>query len=362
MDYARRRAALTHRARSEGFDAFLVINVEQSDHANLLYLTGFTGSFGVLWVGEEAWMGTDSRYSEQASGQIGVLPVREVRGSWSAWFAETLKNTEAQRIAVAGGHVSVKLLDDLQERVPGIRLEPTEDWVEELRKLKDAEEVERIGTAAQLADEGLKWILGRIRPGMTEREVALDLEVWYRRQGAEAVAFDLIVAGGPHSSRPHHRPGDRTVAEGDLLLFDVGVQLDGYCSDLTRTVAMGQASTRAREVYAQVLAANQAGLEAVRAGAAGADADAAARQVLDEAGLASHFGHGLGHGLGLEVHEAPRLSPTSSDTLEAGMVVTVEPGVYFPGDFGVRIEDLVVVRSDGCEVLSGFPKQELLTL
>lgn len=362
MDYARRRATLTDRARSEQFDGFLVINVEDSDHANLMYLTGFTGSFGVLWVGEEPWLGTDSRYTEQASAQVKDLPVREVRGSWRRWLAKSLSETPAQRIGVAGGYLSVNLLDDLQSSIPGTRLEATEDWVTELRRLKDAEEVERIAAAAQLTDEGLRWILGRIRPGMTEREVALDLEVWYRRQGAQAVAFDLIVAGGPHSSRPHHRPGDRALADGELLLFDVGVKLDDYCSDLTRTVAMGQASSHAREVYAQVLAANEAGLEAVRAGVSGTDADAAARQVLDKAGLVERFGHGLGHGLGLEVHEAPRLSPASDDTLEAGMVVTVEPGVYFPGAFGIRIEDLVVVRPDGCEVLSGFPKQELLTL
>ena len=161
---------------------------------------------------------------------------------------------------------------------------------------------------------------------------------------------------------PHYLPGERELREGDLILMDIGAKVDGYCADLTRVVALGRPVPEARAIYELVLAANRAGLEAVRAGVTGVEADAAARKVIQDAGHGDHFGHGLGHGVGLEVHEGPRLSPVSEDTLEAGMVVTVEPGVYLPGKFGVRIEDLVVVRPDGCEILSSFPKEELLVL
>ncbi len=354
--------ALVRRVKEEGLDAFLVINTENSDHANQYYLTGFTGSLGIVWVGEKCWLGTDSRYTEQAAGQVEALPVNKVQGRWSQWLVEKLEHAGVRRVGMAATNVSVKVLSDLRSSCPNIEFVPTEDWIQETRQVKEPEEIERIAAAAELTDKGLKWILGRVRPGMSEREVALDLETWYRKQGAEHVAFDLIVAAGPHSSRPHHRPGGKKLAEGELVLFDVGVRLEGYCSDVTRVVALGEVPRRVREVYECVLAANQAGLEAVRDGITGEDADKAARDVLANANLGDHFGHGLGHGVGLQVHEGPRLAPTADEKLEAGMVVTVEPGAYLAGEFGVRIEDLVVVRPDGCEVLSGFPKQELWTL
>jgi len=362
VNHMGRRTALVRRVEQEGLDAFLVVNTELSDHANQYYLTGFTGSLGIVWVGEKCWLGTDSRYTEQAAVQAGELPVHKVEGRWSQWLVERLEQADARRVGLAAANVSVKVLNDLQSSCPDIEFVPTADWVQEARQVKEPEEIERIAAAAELTDKGLKWILGRIHPGISEREVALDLETWYRKQGAEHVAFELIVAAGPHSSRPHHRPGDQELAEGELVLFDVGVRMDGYCSDVTRVVAMGEVPRRVREVYEHVLAANQAGLEAVREGITGADADKAAREVLADAGLGDNFGHGLGHGVGLQVHEGPRLAPAADDELEAGMVVTVEPGAYLAGAFGVRIEDLVVVRPDGCEVLSGFPKQELWSL
>ncbi len=362
MNYAQRRELLSRRVAEHALDVFLVINAENSDRANQYYLTGFTGSLGVVWIGGEAWLGTDSRYVEQAAGQAGELTIRKVEGRWRAWLAEQIGSSGARRVGLAAAHTDVKLLQDLQTTCPGVEFVPTPSWVEENRQVKEAQEIDRIAEAAQLTDRGLKWILGRIRPGMSEREIALELEMWYRRQGADNIAFDLIVASGPHSSRPHHSPGDRKLADGEVLLFDVGVRLQGYCSDMTRVVALGEVPRHVRDVYEHVLSANQTGLEAVRAGITGEEADKAARSVLAEAGLAEHFGHGLGHGVGLEVHEGPRLAPAAEDMLRPGMVVTVEPGAYVAGEFGVRIEDLVVVRPDGCEVLSAFPKQELLTL
>jgi len=360
MDYRARRARLQRRVHEEGLDAFVLINVEGSDRSNLHYLTGFTGTFGVLIIGEDEIFATDSRYTERAGQEVPGLPVEEIKGKWIVWLAERLEALGARRVAVGALTTSVYVFNELERR--GVELVPMEGWVESLRRVKDPEEVERIAAAARLTDQGLRWMLGKLRPGMTEREVALELEIWYRKSGAEDVAFDLIVAFGENSSMPHYMPGDRELKEGDLILFDIGARVDGYCADLTRVVALGRPQPEARAIYELVLEANRVGIEALQAGISGVEADRAARGVIEDAGHGERFGHGLGHGVGLEVHEGPRLSPVSEDMLEAGMVVTVEPGVYLPGRFGVRIEDLVVVHSDGCEILSSFPKDELLVL
>jgi len=363
MDYAARRAKLRRRLAEEGLDAFLVINIEGSDRPNLRYLTGFTGSAGGLIVGKEGDVfATDSRYTERAAREVPDLPAEKLPGRWLDWLADRLSSLGAKRVGIGAHQTSLWLYRELEKRLKGVELVPLEGWVEALRRVKDPEEVERIAAAAKLTDEGLRWILGRLKPGVTEREAALELEMWYRRNGAEHIAFDLIVAFGEGSSMPHYLPGERELREGDLILMDIGAKVDGYCADLTRVVALGRPAPEARAIYELVLAANRAGLEAVRAGVTGVEVDRAARAVIEAAGHGDKFGHGLGHGVGLEVHEGPRLSPVSEDTLEAGMVVTVEPGVYLPGKFGVRIEDLVVVRPDGCEILSSFPKEELLVL
>lgn len=363
MDYQARRAKLRERLAKEGLDGFLVVNLEGSDSANLRYLTGFTGSAGGLIVTrEDVVFATDSRYTERAAQEVPDLPVEKLPPRWLDWLAERLEALSLRRVGIGAARTSLWLFNKLREKLTGVELVPVEGWVEGLRRVKDPEEVERIAAAARLTEEGLRWILGRLRPGMTEREVALELEMWYRKNGADQVAFDLIVAFGAATSMPHYLPGERKLEEGDLILLDIGAKVDGYCADLTRVVALGRPSPEARAIYELVLAANRVGLEAVRAGVTGVEADRAARAVIEQAGHGDKFGHGLGHGVGLEVHEAPRLAPTSEDTLEAGMVVTVEPGVYLPGKLGVRIEDLVVVHPDGCEILSSFPKEELLVL
>ncbi|MCD5407862.1 Xaa-Pro peptidase family protein [Candidatus Bipolaricaulota bacterium] len=363
VDYKPRRDKLRNRIAQEGLDAFLVVNVENSDQANLRYLTGFTGSAGALIVGKEGDVfATDSRYTERAAREVPGLPVEKLPARWLDWLADRLESLSLKRVGIGTQRTSLWLYRKLEKKLKGMELVPLDGWVEALRRVKDPEEVERIATAARLTDEGLRWLLGRLKPGMTEREAALELEVWYRKHGADHIAFDLIVAFGEGSSMPHYLPGERELREGDLILLDIGAKVDGYCADLTRVVALGRPAPEARAIYELVLQANRAGLEAVQAGISGQEADQAARKVIQEAGHGEHFGHGLGHGVGLEVHEGPRLSPTSEDTLEAGMVVTVEPGVYLPGKFGVRIEDLVVVRPDGCEILSSFPKEELLSL
>jgi Xaa-Pro aminopeptidase len=229
--------------------------------------------------------------------------------------------------------------------------------VEGLRAVKDPEELDRVRAAARLADEALSEVLTRGLAGRTERDVALDIEFTMRRLGAEAASFPPIVAAGAHGALPHAVPRDVEIPAGTLCVVDWGAQLDGYASDCTRTFATGEVDPRDREVYDLVLRAQETALAAVRPGPTGREVDAVARAIIDEAGHAEHFGHGLGHGVGLEVHEGPRLSKQGEDALGAGMVVTVEPGVYVPGAVGVRIEDLVIVTEDGAEVVSSLPKE-----
>jgi Xaa-Pro aminopeptidase len=233
--------------------------------------------------------------------------------------------------------------------------------VEDLRRVKDAGELDRIRAAATLADDAFNAMLRRGLTGRTERAVALDLEDEMRHRGAEAPSFPSIIAAGPHGALPHAEPRDVEIEGGSLVVIDWGAIVDGYCSDCTRTVATGELDGEAVDVYRLVQRAQQAGLDAVRAGPGGREVDAAARTLIEEAGHGEEFGHGLGHGVGLEVHEAPRLAKSDESALQAANVVTVEPGVYLPGRFGVRIEDLVVVTEDGAEVLSSVGK-DLITL
>jgi Xaa-Pro aminopeptidase len=228
--------------------------------------------------------------------------------------------------------------------------------VERLRRVKDAGELAAIEAASKIADEVWLWSIERGLVGRSEREVARAAEARIRELGADP-SFPAIVAAGPNGALPHAEPGEREIGKGELVVFDMGAQLDGYCSDGTRTYATGDPGAKAREVYEVVLAAQLAALEAVKGGAKGEDVDAVARKIIDEAGHGDRFGHGLGHGVGLEVHEGPRLSPRSDDELAPGEVVTVEPGIYLPGKLGVRIEDFVVVGDDGYRNLSTLPKQ-----
>lgn len=358
MNYDQRRETLLRNL--DGL-SFLVINLEGSDAVSLFYLTGFTGEGALLLSNEKALLLTDSRYTEQAKREVPSLPVHEVKKKYLPEIAEVIKARAIKGLAFASKRLSHYAVTKLGES-NGVDLVPKEDPVAELRRVKTQEEITKIHEAARLTEDALQELLEQIKIGMSERELALKLEWIMREKGAEKPAFELIVAAGENSALPHYHPypGDRKVREGDLLLFDIGTRLDGYCSDMTRVVVIGEASVQAREIYELVLRANRAGLAAVKPGAAGVDVDAAARDVIAEAGHKDHFGHGLGHGVGLEVHEGPSLSPTSEDTLQAGMVVTVEPGVYLSGSWGVRIEDLVAITEEGCEVLTSFPCDRLI--
>lgn len=324
-----------------------------SQIVNVRYLTGFGGTNGACLCGlDERLFLTDFRYTERAAGEVEGWEIVTVDGDWLAGIAERL----AGRVGFEDDQLSVRALGKLGQRSgEGTELVPAGGLVEELRRVKDEDELAAIAAAAGLADEVYRAVIEEGLRGRTEREVARGAEARILELGAEP-SFPPIVAGGPNGALPHAEPGERPIEEGDLVVFDMGAELDRYCSDCTRTYACGEPGERAREVYELVRAAQEAGLEAVAAGKEGKAVDAVARQLIEAAGHGGGFGHGLGHGVGLEVHEGPRLGTRSEDTLLAGDVVTVEPGIYLPGELGVRIEDLVVVAEGGHRNLSGLPK------
>jgi len=325
-----------------------------TDLVNVRYLTGFTGTNGACICGPGVRLFlTDFRYTERAEEEVEGWETFTAKGDWVAAIAERLEG----RVGFEDDHMAVRSLEKLKEKLEeGVEAVPAGGLVEGLRRVKDEAELAAIEEASKLADAVWAWALQRGLGGRTERDVARAAEARIREIGGEP-SFPAIVAAGPNGALPHAEPGAREIGRGELVVFDMGAQLDGYCSDGTRTFATGEPAADAREVYELVLAAQLAALDAIRAGESGEDVDAVARRLIDEAGHKEHFGHGLGHGVGLEVHEGPRLSPRSDDVLAAGEVVTVEPGVYLPGGYGVRIEDFVVVTGDGCRNLSTIPKE-----
>ena len=351
---AARADKLAARLPGAGVDVLLVTYL-----TNVRYLTGYSGSNGLALVAEDLReFVTDFRYVEQAEAEVDPAFTRRRAPQDLLEAIESLLPAGPVKLGFEAGHVSVathgRLRKLLDER---IELVGTESLVEGLRAIKEPAEVERIRAATVLADEAFERLLAEGLVGRTEREAALALENHMRELGAQRASFDTIVAAGGHGALPHAQPREVRIEPGQLVVIDWGAELDGYCSDCTRTVATGEVSERAQGVYALVRAAQLSGLEAVRAGAPGVDIDGVPRALIAEGGFGEHFGHGLGHGVGMEIHEAPRLSQRSEDTLAVGNVVTVEPGVYLPGELGVRIEDLVVVTDGGCEILTTVPKE-----
>jgi Xaa-Pro aminopeptidase len=361
---ARTRAArLAIDLREREVDALIV-----DRPVNVRYLTGFTGSSGLALLraadgaGARTAVGTfftDFRYRAQSAEQVADEFDREIVVGSLLDAATGALAGETGTLGFDEASLTVAQHERLRTVLAsGWRLEPCGGAVERLRAIKDEGELQRLRAAAQLADEALRGVLEAGLAGRSERDVAIELELRMRRLGAEAPSFGSIVASGAHGALPHAEPREVEIPRDVLVTIDWGAQLDGYCSDCTRTYATGAGvSERAREVYELVLAAQQAGVAAVTAGPTGREVDAVARAVIEQAGEGEHFGHGLGHGVGMEVHEAPRLSRTEGErALLAGNVVTVEPGVYLPGELGVRIEDLLAVREQGHEVLNGLEK------
>jgi Xaa-Pro aminopeptidase len=346
-----------------------LVELLSSDHLDLLlvtglvnvrYLTGYTGSNGLVLVGPQTRVFvTDFRYVEQAKTEVdSSFERKQDQLELYEGIAASLPAGDELRLGFDDTNLTVRQHARVRELLPErVQLVPAGGLVEQLRAVKEPDEIELIAKAARAADEGLARVLGRGLVGATERELAEALEIAMRESGADRAGFELIVAAGPHGALPHATPRDVEVRRGDMVVIDWGAEVDGYRSDCTRTIAAGEPSDQAREIYELVLAAELAGVDAVRSGAAGREVDATARAVIEAAGYGGHFGHGLGHGVGVEIHEAPRLSMRSEDRLVTGNVVTVEPGVYLAGQFGVRIEDLVVVDDGGCEVLTSLDKQ-----
>ena len=321
---------------------------------NVRYLTGFTGTNGacVVTPDERSFL-TDFRYVEQAQEQIQGFEVVKAGRELLGDLAGQLRG----RVGFDDAQLSVRAHRRLEQSVAdGVELVAAGGLVERLREVKDEEELRAIADAASLADGVYRAVLERGLVGRTEREVASWMECELRARGATDRAFPAIVASGPHGALPHAEPRDVPIPANTLVVMDVGCELEGYCSDCTRTIATGELDQAAAEVYELVRSTQERALGEVRAGVECRAVDAAARELIEAAGHGDRFGHGVGHGVGLEVHEGPRLAKTAEGELRSGNVVTIEPGVYLPGQFGVRIEDLVAVTDEGCEVLTGFPK------
>ena len=350
--HALRRAQTWQEVRSSCPEATALL---VTSLANVRYLTGFTGSNAVLLLDAgSALLGTDGRYTVQAAEQCPDLPVHldrltvtAVAGAWSAAGGGVL--------AVESDHLSVSDLRAVEGATGAAPLE-TSGIVEACRMHKDAAEIALIEHACSVSDAALQAILPRIRVGATEREIARWLEAEMFAHGADELSFETIVAGGPHSAKPHHEPTTRPLEHGDLLLIDFGAAVGGYHADETRTFIVGAAADWQREIHAVVAEAQAAGRSTARAGAALRDVDTAARSVVSEAGYADYFDHGLGHGVGLEIHEAPFFSPRSTGKLPAGSPVTIEPGIYLPGRGGVRIEDTILVSEGPSRSLTASPR------
>jgi Xaa-Pro aminopeptidase len=338
----------------EKLDAVMITQAE-----NRRYMSGFTGSAGVLLIDQErALLATDFRYYEQVKMQAPGFELVQVTDSPQAALAPYLK--DGLRVGFESHALTVQAFEQWKSALPAIEWVATAGLVENLRQIKDARELAAIRQAVRIADDAMQHIAEWVRPGMTERQISWELEVTMRTHGAEALSFTTIVASGPNGAMAHAVTTDRVINAGDPIVIDMGAMYEGYCSDLTRSFCVGRATEEYLTIWDTVLQAQLAAVAAIKAGLSGVEADAVARQLIYAAGFDGQFGHGLGHGVGLAIHEAPRVGMTSKDVLSEGAIVTVEPGIYVPGWGGVRIEDMVVVTQDTCQVLTQAPKTPLV--
>ena len=340
-----------------GLDAILISSPE-----NRRYMSGFTGSAGWLLISRhDATLATDFRYVEQATRQSPDFRIHRTAPGLG-WFPEWTAEQGVKRIGFESDDVTISLHNafrkaaDESEITNHPELVPTSGIVEQLRVYKDTDELALLAKAIEIADEALDEVGPRIEPGVTEEAVAWELEKAMRERGAEMISFDTIVGAGANGALPHHRADDTVIKRNDAIVIDMGAKYEGYCSDLTRTIFVGDPDAKFRRIYDIVLQAQLAAEEQVRAGMTGEEADAIARDIIADAGHADDFGHSLGHGVGLAVHEFPRVGPRAEDVLQDGMVFTIEPGIYLPGWGGVRIEDIVVMENGRARVISKAKK------
>jgi len=330
-------------------DLLLVSNL-----SNIRYLTGFTGSEALLVLSlDDGWFLTDSRYTSQAGAEVTGAKVVEFSNRMET-LVQVLQQPGATRVAFEAGHTSVAAYQELCSKTKGIEYVPADAEMAAIRTVKDAGELDILEEVAAIASQSLLETVARLKPGMTENEVAWALEVAMRERGAEGKSFDFIVASGERGALPHGRASEKRLAAGELVTIDYGAIYRGYCSDETVTVALGEPDSRQREVYETVLAAQRSAMEAVRPGMEFKDLDAVARDFIAAHGFGEFFGHGTGHGVGLDVHEHPRVSWTGSERVRNGMVFTIEPGIYIPKLGGVRIEDMILVKNGKAELLTGL--------
>ena len=353
---ANRLQRLREKLQQEELDGILISAAE-----NRRYLSGFSGSAGYLLIStDEAVLATDFRYTEQAGKQAPEFRVQRI--GREPWLGKLSAELGLKRVGFESDATTVATHSALQKSLEDAagaerpELVSTTGIVERLRAVKDDAELKLLTRAVEIADEALDQVAPTIEPGVTEGAVAWELEKAMRERGAEAASFDIIVGAGPNGALPHHRADDTIINRGDPVVIDMGATYQGYCSDLTRTVLVGEPDDTLKRVYDTVLRAQLAAEETVTAGFTGAEADAIARDIIAEAGYEENFGHSLGHGVGLAVHEHPRVAPKSEDVLEDGMVFTVEPGIYLSGWGGVRIEDMVVLENGRARVISKAAK------
>jgi Xaa-Pro aminopeptidase len=359
----RRVARLREKLVEHKLDGFFISSPETASPVNRRYLSGFTGTSAYLLITHDAAkIITDFRYWEQAEQQAPGFEVVRAVGMTANWLPGVLEGLGGKRLGFEASHVSYqgyrairKVLQDMPEEERP-RLAATTGLVEELRQVKDAEEIAALQAAINLGDEAFAHVAQRIEPGWTERQVAWEIEKYIREHGGDGVSFDTLVGSGHRGSMPHCFPTERALKKGEGVVIDMGVELNGYMSDLTRTIYLGKPDGEFMRIYDTVLAAQQTAIELVEAGMTGEQAHMLAHQVIDEAGHGDHFGHGLGHGIGMEVHEQPRVGKTSKDVLADGMVFTIEPGIYITEWGGVRIEDVVVLENGRARVMSHAPK------
>lgn len=355
------RIALLRRRLADAELSVIVV----TDCTNILYLTGFEGVFdesaNVACVISQtgAWIYTDFRYETAVTQACESTQwvLRTVSDSLYIRLCEDFASDGLDSLALESS-VPYGRFRYISERFQG-NIEVVDQWIEEIRQVKEIHEIERIKAAAALTDQAFEHILTYLVPGAVERDIALEIEIFMRQNGSDGLAFRPIVASGVNSSRPHAIASDHKLSAGDFVTIDIGAKIGGYCADMTRTVVIGKATSRQREIYELVKHAHETGVSAVRGGLRGYVIDEAARAVIEQADHGNFFGHGLGHGVGLEVHELPTVSPRGREAVLSGSVITIEPGIYVPGFGGVRIEDLVVVEDGGCVVLSNSPRELL---
>lgn len=347
-----RISAIQGRLRKHGADA-----VWLSFLPDVRWACGFTGSNGLLIVGSDAaHFLSDGRYAAQAHREVEDASVHIPEGSLIDYAAEKQLIGEGDTALFQADHVTVAKRETFGEKLSGVQWEPVSDFLVESVAAKEAYEVERVRGAQAITEDVFDYLCGFIAPGQTERAIASEIVYQHLKRGAERMSFDPIVASGPNSSLPHARPTNRKLRNGDMVVIDMGGVVDGYASDMTRTIAVGHADDEARAHYDVVLDAQERAIAAAHAGMTGKELDAVARSVIENAGLGAYFSHSLGHGIGLQTHEWPRLSQRVEHTLPEGATVTIEPGVYVREQHGIRIEDIVVLRADGCENLTTAPK------